>query len=66
MPMLVNFLVVFGVIEVVYRPLQRISAFGVLAANAPPRPASFALGISAAGGPLPSAPPVPCQAFPPK
>jgi len=27
--------------------------------NAPSRPASFALGISAAGGPLPSAPPVP-------
>ena len=24
MPMLVNFLVMFGVIEVVYRPLQRI------------------------------------------
>ena len=28
MPMLVNFLVMFGVIEVVYRPLQRIFHIG--------------------------------------
>ena len=34
MPMLVNFLVMFGVIEVVYRPLQRIFHIGTAAMNA--------------------------------
>ena len=36
MPMLVNFLVMFGVIEVVYRPLQRI--FHIGAEPSPPAP----------------------------
>ena len=45
MPMLVNFLVMFGVIEVVYRPLQRIFHIGADAINAAGS-AMEALGIS--------------------
>ena len=45
MPMLVNFLVMFGVIEVVYRPLQRIFHIGTAAMNAA-GDALTALGIS--------------------
>ena len=45
MPMLVNFLVMFGVIEVVYRPLQRIFHIGAEAITAA-GDAMTALGIS--------------------
>ena len=45
MPMLVNFLVMFGVIEVVYRPLQRIFHIGADAITAA-GDAMTALGIS--------------------
>ena len=45
LPMLVNFLVMFGVIEVVYRPLQRIFHIGTEAINAA-GDALTALGIS--------------------
>ena len=45
MPMLVNFLVMFGVIEVVYRPLQRIFHIGSAAISAASE-ALTALGIS--------------------
>ena len=45
MPMLVNFLVVFGVIEVVYRPLQRIFHIGADALTAAGE-ALTAMGIS--------------------
>ena len=45
MPMLVNFLVMFGVIEVVYRPLQRIFHIGTAAMNAA-GDALTALGIN--------------------
>lgn len=45
MPMLVNFLVMFGVIEVVYRPLQRIFHFGADALTAAGE-ALTTLGIS--------------------
>ena len=45
MPMLVNFLVMFGVIEVVYRPLQRIFHIGTDAITAAGE-ALTALGIS--------------------
>ena len=45
MPMLVNFLVMFGVIEVVYRPLQRIFHIGAEAVAAA-GDAMTALGIS--------------------
>ena len=45
MPMLVNFLVMFGVIEVVYRPLQRIFHIGADAVTAAGE-ALTALGIS--------------------
>ena len=45
MPMLVNFLVMFGVIEVVYRPLQRIFHIGTDALTAAGE-ALTALGIS--------------------
>lgn len=45
MPMLVNFLVMFGVIEVVYRPLQRIFHIGADALTAAGE-ALTALGIS--------------------
>ena len=45
MPMLVNFLVVFGVIEVVYRPLQRIFHIGADALTAAGE-ALTALGVS--------------------
>ena len=45
LPMLVNFLVMFGVIEVVYRPLQRIFHIGTDAINAAGE-ALTALGIS--------------------
>ena len=45
MPMLVNFLVMFGVIEVVYRPLQRIFHIGA-AALTTAGDALTALGIS--------------------
>ena len=45
MPMLVNFLVMFGVIEVVYRPLQRIFHIGTEALTAAGE-ALTALGIS--------------------
>ena len=45
MPMLVNFLVIFGVIEVVYRPLQRIFHFGADALTAAGE-ALTALGVS--------------------
>ncbi len=45
MPMLVNFLVMFGVIEVVYRPLQRIFHIGTDAITAAGE-AMTALGIS--------------------
>ena len=45
LPMLVNFLVMFGVIEVVYRPLQRIFHIGTDAINAAGE-AMTALGIS--------------------
>ena len=44
-PMLINFLVMFGVIEVVYRPLQRIFHIGTAAMNAA-GDALTALGIS--------------------
>ena len=44
-PMLINFLVMFGVIEVVYRPLQRIFHIGADAINAAGS-AMEALGIS--------------------
>ena len=45
MPMLVNFLVMFGVIEVVYRPLQRIFHIGADALTAAGE-ALTAMGIS--------------------
>ncbi len=45
MPMLVNFLVMFGVIEVVYRPLQRIFHIGAAALTAAGE-ALTAMGIS--------------------
>ena len=45
LPMLVNFLVMFGVIEVVYRPLQRIFHIGTEAINAA-GDALTALGIT--------------------
>ena len=45
MPMLVNFLVMFGVIEVVYRPLQRIFHIGTAALTAAGE-ALTAMGIS--------------------